>query len=357
MKLLEIIPSLQSAGAERLVVELCNELCHRDGVDVTLLQLYPFNEKDILRSFVDKSIPIHTLNKSKGFSITCFFKLFHIIKKGQYDAVHTHTSATRYIIISAFLYRHPKYCSTIHSEAKREAGDFVSTIIKKFLYKFNLSIPVTISEQSNLSFQKFYHLNAPIIYNGIKPYTYSKRLIEKKQTDVLRLVHIARTHPIKNQPLLYRCIIRLIQEGYNVQLYHYGRFYQKEVNDELYSLKNDNIFIAGETKEPQKVLLEADALCLSSKMEGMPMTIIEAFSVGCPVISTPVGGCVNMIDDGVNGILSQSILENDYYLALKRFVIMTSEERALMRKHAYQSFEKYNIKETANKYLDLFGNL
>ena len=38
-------------------------------------------------------------------------------------------------------------------------------------------------------------------------------------------------------------------------------------------------------------MIAADAMCLSSKMEGMPMTIIEAFSVGLPALCTPVGGC------------------------------------------------------------------
>ena len=356
MKILEIIPSLQSAGAERLVVELSNEFCSREGVEVTILQLYPFNDKDILKPLVDKRIPILTLNKPMGLSITCFFKLLYLIWKGKYDAVHTHTSATRYILLSAIVYRRPVYCSTIHSEAKREAGGFISSTIKKVLYKFNLCRPVTISEQSNLSFRNYYHLDAPIIYNGLKPYKLNIDW-ESKKDNILRLVHIARTHPIKNQTMLYRCVNKLVQEGYKVQLYHYGRFYQKEVNDELYSLKTDDIIIAGETEEPQKELAKADALCMSSKMEGMPMTIIEAFSVGCPVISTPVGGCVNMIEDGQNGILSKSISEDDYYEALKRFALMSVEERVQMRKKAYQSFDKYNISKTADKYLKLYNKI
>jgi glycosyltransferase involved in cell wall biosynthesis len=352
MRLLEIIPSLQSAGAERLVVELSNELCRREGVNVTILQLYPFNENDILKPLVDKKIPIYSLNKPRGLSFLCFFKLFVFVKKGKYDVVHTHTSATSYLLLSSVIYRHPVYCSTIHSEAKREAGDFVSSIVKKILYKLKLCRPVTISEKSNLSFRNYYHMDAPIIYNGIKPFKSKIDFSLNESYNVLRLVHIARTHPIKNQPMLYRCINRLVQDGFIVKLYHYGRFYQKEVNDELYSLKTDNIIIAGETKDPQEVLLDADALCLSSKMEGMPMTIIEAFSVGCPVISTPVGGCVNMIEDGVNGILSQSISEDDYYEALKRFAKMTTDERTLMRRNALQSFDKYNISKTADKYLE-----
>lgn len=350
MRLLEIIPSLQSAGAERLVVELSNELNRRDDVEVTILQLYPFSDKDVLRPFVDKGIKIYSLNKPMGLSLSCFFKLLSFIRKGMFDAVHTHTSATRYLLLSAFVYRRPIYCSTIHSDAKREAGGLVSSIIKKILYKMKICKPVTISEESNRSFKDYYNMEATMIYNGLKPYGGSLREMNNSQT--IKFVHIARTHPIKNQAMLYRCINRLSADGYDVKLYHFGRFYMKEVNDILYSLKSDHIIISGETSNPQKELLEADALCMSSKMEGMPMTIIEAFSVGCPVISTPVGGCVNMIEDGVNGFLSKTVDEEEYYDALKRFCDMSILERQLMRDKAYQSFEKYNISTTADKYLE-----
>ena len=168
MKILEVIPSLQSAGAERLVVELSNELDQRDGIQVTILQLYPFNNSDLLKPFVSDNIAIYSLNKPMGASLSCFYKLYKFIKEGRFDVVHTHTSATRYLLLTSLIFRSPVYCSTIHSDAKREAGGFPYSVIKKILYKFKLCIPVTISEESNKSYINYYHQNAPIIYNGIK---------------------------------------------------------------------------------------------------------------------------------------------------------------------------------------------
>ena len=356
MKILEIIPSLHSAGAERLVVELSNELNNRKGVEVTLLQLYPFRETDILRQFLDSSIKVYSLKKPMGFSASCLWKLLKFIKNGHYDVVHSHTSVTSYLILPALIYRRPLYCATIHSEARREAGGRVKSMVKKCLFKTGLCQPVTISEKSNESFVDYYHMGAPIIYNGIKRYSSLPILNKLQSKGSIVFVHIARVHKIKNQIILYNCINRLAKEGFNVKLRHYGRFSDEELSEKLRSIKSDNIQICGETDNPQEVLLNADALCMSSLMEGMPMTIIEAFSVGCPVISTPVGGCSNMVHDGENGILSEDTDEESYYKAMRRFLSLKEDSVIEMRQNALKSFEKYDIRTTADNYLKLFDN-
>ncbi|MDE3097445.1 MAG: glycosyltransferase, partial [Chloroflexota bacterium] len=37
--------------------------------------------------------------------------------------------------------------------------------------------------------------------------------------------------------------------------------------------------------------------------EGLPHTLIEALEAGCPIVATRVAGCVEVVDDGVNGVL------------------------------------------------------
>lgn len=57
---------------------------------------------------------------------------------------------------------------------------------------------------------------------------------------------------------------------------------------------------------PQDVdalLAQTDILVLPSFSEGLPMSIIEAFAAGVPVIATPVGATVDVVQDGVNGLL------------------------------------------------------
>jgi len=62
-------------------------------------------------------------------------------------------------------------------------------------------------------------------------------------------------------------------------------------------------WISGETKH--QAFLNADVLVLPSYNEGLPMAILEAMSYGLPVITTPVGGIAEAVEEGENGFLIQ----------------------------------------------------
>jgi glycosyltransferase involved in cell wall biosynthesis len=60
----------------------------------------------------------------------------------------------------------------------------------------------------------------------------------------------------------------------------------------------------GHVPQPRRNLLpKLHALSVMSAHEGLPMTIIEALSVGLPVLATSVGGIPEVVQDGVNGRL------------------------------------------------------
>ena len=86
------------------------------------------------------------------------------------------------------------------------------------------------------------------------------------------------------------------------------------------------------------------------------MTIIEAFSVGCPALSTPVGGCCNIISNGINGFLSESNTEEDYTRMLEKFILLTKEEKAEMSNNALKTFENYHIDNTASRYIEVYNS-
>jgi glycosyltransferase involved in cell wall biosynthesis len=57
-------------------------------------------------------------------------------------------------------------------------------------------------------------------------------------------------------------------------------------------------------KDAVEVIAQADGLvCPSIWYEGMPMTLLEAFSVGTPVIASRIGGLSEMVQEGRNGLL------------------------------------------------------
>ena len=128
----------------------------------------------------------------------------------------------------------------------------------------------------------------------------------------------------------------------------------KALYNSLVPLMVNQFKYVGVVANVRDFLAQADAMCLSSKMEGMPMTIIEAFSVGTPALCTPVGGIVNMIEEGKNGMMSKDLSVDEYYSILRKFCDLTTQEKANMRQSAKNSFSKYSIENTANGYLDIY---
>ena len=67
----------------------------------------------------------------------------------------------------------------------------------------------------------------------------------------------------------------------------------------------------------------ADAFVLSSAWEGLPMVLLEAASVGLPIVATDVGGNQEVVYNNINGYLSPP--QDPSALAEKMHCLMTLE--------------------------------
>ena len=65
----------------------------------------------------------------------------------------------------------------------------------------------------------------------------------------------------------------------------------------------DKVVITGIRTDVREILAASDLFVLSSLWEGMPLSLIEAMSVGVPAVATNVGGVGQLLKDGVTGLL------------------------------------------------------
>ena len=195
-----------------------------------------------------------------------------------------------------------------------------------------------------------------MIQNGVSPYMREKSIQLRQSDDQLVFVHPASCQVVKNQQLLLKAFGRLSEMRPQVRLVWVGNNSTfPDLYKSLEPLMNDKVSFLGVVENVRDYLSQADAMVLSSKMEGMPMVIIEAFSVGCVPICTPVGGCRNMIQSGENGLLSEDLSEEAYLKALLTYVDASVEKKRELKSAAQDSFKHYSIEECASSYLRLFN--
>lgn len=354
MKIVEIIPHLTSGGAERFTVDLCNELAERH--EVWLILFFPLEDTKLhfLLPEVSEKVKVVTLNKHNGFDISLVWRLSRTIKRISPDIVHCHINSLEYVSLAKMVGGYDcRWYYTVHSDARYDAGQGIVNRIRRYAIRHKLFTPVTISEESLNSFCNYYGFDAPTITNGRQLPSLSSPRGGREAASLL--VSLARFSAVKRQDMLARIAKRLKDDGYLFRLQLIGQHQDAEMLSAVEAVGCESLEIVGEVNNPLDYLAQADAFCLCSSNEGMPISLIEAMAMGAVPVCTPVGGIVNVVKDGINGFLSEDISEEAYYKALKRFLDTPHDKIREMSANAVQTAKPYSMEVCAQKYEQLFS--
>ncbi len=355
MKIIQIIPNLDPAGAETFVVNLSNELSKRH--DVILISLFKNKEfNHLVNDSLSDKVKFYEFDKKLGFDLRMVFHLYKQIKIDKPDIVNTHLRALGYILFLVLFFPKVKFYHTIHNDAFKESNG-VFLPLRKFIFRFRLVKVITISEESNKSYQLCYKLdNAEMIYNGTiqckptKLFDNAKSEIDRLRiTDKTKVIlNVGRISEQKNQIRLVKVVMELIDEGYDVSLAIIGGIKDIEIYDQLSKYKSDRINLLGFKSNPTDYYRLVDCFCLSSDYEGMPISLIEAFASRCIAISTPAGGVKDMLNN-TNGFLAEDFTEAKLKETFVKY--FNSSDLASYQDEAYSDFlKKYSIEKTASDY-------
>lgn len=114
------------------------------------------------------------------------------------------------------------------------------------------------------------------------------------------------------------------------------------------------VHFMGYRNDVQNLLAQTDLVVLSSLWEGLPLTPIEAFSVGRTIVATAVDGTPEIVIDGENGLLvpardSKAIAEKVIYM------IEHPKERSAMENAAKARFESdFSFDRFADRYVECY---
>ena len=357
MKIIQIIPSLSSGGAERFVVNLSNQFVAM-GHDVMLCVFSSSADSDFNKQFLCDKVVYNNLDiKGKSY-LHILFKIYNIVKDYRPDIIHCHLAVLHYLLLVYLLNRKVRVFHTIHSMPKYACGDnvFFKNIFR-FLYSTNLVIPITISKECQESFYNFYNLNrVNLIENGVsqvEPTTQAcdvMKEVKANNQDGPIFIHIARYHPAKNQRMLIDAFNEMYDSGMKFSLLILGRGFSSGDGLTIFNIACPQIYFLGEKNNVGDYLLLADYFCLTSKYEGLPISLLEAMSVGVTPISTPAGGVVNVIEDGKTGFLSTDFSKESYKAAITRALHNKIEKTSIINSYKM----KFSIELCAKRYISLF---
>jgi len=115
--------------------------------------------------------------------------------------------------------------------------------------------------------------------------------------------------------------------------------------------------VLGPRLDAANLMAAADAVCLTSATEAMPMVLLEAMALGRPVVSTSVGGVVEVVQPGRTGLLVPVGDERAFVLALLDLASDRDRARAMGSAGRERQRARFSAEKMTDSYATLIGGL
>ncbi len=336
-KVLFLITKSNWGGAQRYVFDLATNLpkdkfttivaCGGNGILIDKLQAENI-----------KTIPLKSLQRDISIfkEIQALQETARIIKNENPDILHINSSkAGLFGAALGRFYKVPKIIFTSHGWSFNEKRPFWQRMILKYLHWLTVLLShetIAVShEVKNQMNWPFVQQKIIVIHNGINRPNFLNKLEAREfftgQTNNLKpylndfwTMTIGELHPIKRHEAVIRVVNSLAKEGVKIRHLIIGSGELEEKLKKLtakFGLKN-HVFFLGQIVEASKYIKASDAFILSSRSEAMPYVIVESIMSGTPTIATAVGGIPEVIENGINGILTQPENNKELLEAIKK---------------------------------------
>jgi glycosyltransferase involved in cell wall biosynthesis len=150
-------------------------------------------------------------------------------------------------------------------------------------------------------------------------------------------------------------ILTMAGEFPHIEFHLYGKMHADMV--EIYQAAPDNLHLHGEVPHTQllSAMCEADFLLFPSYTEGFPLTVLEAMSVGLPVVSTSVGGIPEMICHGKGGFLVNPRETTDLADAIRNLTHDASLLAQMGQYNQQKSYDTYRYSIVMAQLIEIYN--
>ena len=284
--------------------------------------------------------------------LRAFLALRRVVKEFRPEIIHSHTFKAG-LLARLMFFKIPKV-HTFHGHLMTDPefsklARRTIIIIERFLAKFTNRFIVTGEEVASdlLSFHigskdKYLSIPGELRIKSLHP-----RLDARKSLGIensFTILWLARVAPVK-QPRLFVEVARLCPEFTFVMCGDGSEL------EDIMLIAPSNLKIMGMV-DPAEYLAAADVFVSTSANEGIPYSILEAQAAGIPVVAVDRGAISELIEDGVNGFLTNNEAEE---IAFR--IVELSRDVKLRAKFGETALAKSRLRSLEPKMLKLHGEI
>ena len=302
-----MISSLIKGGSERVMCNLADYFVQQ-GNKVTLVTQYRREDEYPLNPKVKRILSQITeaemgRNRISNF-IRRFQKLRNIWKTEKPDAILVFIGKNNFMALLTAWGLHIPVVVSVRADPNQEYPNRWMRFMARHLFKKAAGVILQTRECMEF-FPRAVKRKSVILHNPVNEVFFENPYEGEREHTI---VTVGRIDENKNQALLLRAFALIAADYPDYQIILYGKGDQEENLKQLADNLGiaDRVIFAGNVSDVADKIKKAGVFVLTSNTEGMPNALIEAMVLGLPVIATdcPCGGPRDLIEDGVNGILT-----------------------------------------------------
>ncbi len=314
--------------------------------------------------FAKKNLPYFALKMKGELDLFSAFRIAKFSKENNINILHLHSAHAQTLgVLSKLFYNYPKTIAVRRVDFKIK-----NNILSKWKYNTKLLdkiVCVSHAVKDVISSAVKDDGKLTVIYSGIDIHKFDEitgdNIVRKKynipENDLL-VGTVAALVGHKDYPTLLRAFSIVLKKKNNISFIAIGNGKdEKEIKRLHENLRLGNKFVFVGFQENVGVFLKSfDFFVFASKMEGLGTSVLDAQSVGLPVVGTIAGGIPEAVQDNINGLLvppgsPEKLAEAILDLA------ENPQKRELFGKNAMESVKKFDINITVEKNIELYKEI
>jgi glycosyltransferase involved in cell wall biosynthesis len=316
LRILLVIKGLGFGGAERLLMETV-AAGDRGAFDYEVAYVLAGSDglADAIRS---GGTPVHPLGASRSADLTWLGRLRSLVVAGRFDVVHFHLPYTaglgRLAVATVPRAERPAVVYTEHSLWN------LAAVITKAINRAGIGRDqslIVVSQAAHDALPPALQGRARVIVHGVSRSQADELTADRDRirTEVraelgvpdgeLLVLTVANIRPEKGYDVLLETTRILAEREVPVRVAAVGGGpMEDEIRERHRALGlGDRLQLLGQRHDVLRLMAAADIYVLASHQEGMPVTLMEATSMGLPIVATSVGGVPQVVTDGIEGLI------------------------------------------------------